>query len=436
MRAPRGWLAVMVALVAALAMAQPTPATTGWPQDGYDSGHSNANTQERRLRPRNVERLRLLWSRSIRTADDGWIYEHIGLPVVRDAAYAWWQGEGVETPRSVALSVDTGRIIWMRSQEWSVAASSADTVYANAGSWHVVALDAATGERRWARWGVRVFAVTPSIGRLAVRTHDGVGVIEASTGGDVWVRDGIAVDGYPLMSGGVIVVRADREPDAILGLEAETGDTLWERPLRRRHGGWNSSYPEAAAGGLVYVVARWFPADHVSTIRALRLDDGSTMWRQVLRDDVPGVAAVSGGRLFVTRSRCATPDGCIGGDWDRRRGAMLALDAGTGETIWMLHGVAGTARPLWGAGAIANGLVFASGVRRWPSFGLSRVVAISAATGRIRWTADVRRAFVFVSAVADGQLYVTTAGGARGGRVVAYGLDQGPGGRPDEGERR
>lgn len=426
---------MIVAFVTALAVAQPAPATTGWPQDGYDSGHSNANTQDWRLRPRNVERLRLLWSRSIRTADEGWIYEHIDLPVVRDAAYAWWQGEGVETPRSVALSVDTGRIIWMRSQEWSVAASSADTVYANAGSWRVVALDAASGERRWARWGMHVFAAFRSVDRLVVLTHEGVGVIEASTGRDVWIRGGIAIDGHPVMSRGVIVVRADRDPDAILGLDAETGDTLWERLLRRRHLGWNSSFPEAAAGGLVYVVARWFPADHVSTIRALRLDDGSTMWRRVLRDDVPGVAAVGGGRLFVTRSRCATPHGCMGGDWERHRGALLALDAGTGRTIWMLHGVAGTPRPLWRAGALANGLVFASGVRRWASM-LSRVVAMSAATGRIRWTSDVRRAFVFVSAVADGQVYVTTAGGTRGGRVVAYGLDQGPGGRHDEGERR
>ncbi|MGZ8583446.1 MAG: outer membrane protein assembly factor BamB family protein [Actinomycetota bacterium] len=84
----------------------------------------------------------------------------------------------------------------------------------------------------------------------------------------------------------------------------------------------------------------------MSTIRALRLDDGSTAWRRVLRDDVSEVAAVGGGRLFVTRSRCATPDGCIGGDWDRRRGALIALDADTGRTHWTLRGVAGSARPL------------------------------------------------------------------------------------------
>ncbi|MGZ8583445.1 MAG: outer membrane protein assembly factor BamB family protein [Actinomycetota bacterium] len=226
MRAPRVPLTIVVALVTTLAVTLPADAGTGWPQDGYDSGRSNANTQDWRLRPGNVGKLRLLWSRSIRTADQGWVYEHIDLPVVRAAAYEWWQSEGVETPRSVALSVDTGRSLWLRSQEWAVAASSADTVYANAGSWRVLALDAATGERRWARWGMRLFAATPSIDRLVVRTHDGVGMIDASTGQDVWIRDGIAIDGYPLMSRGVVVGRADQDPDAILGLDAETGDTL------------------------------------------------------------------------------------------------------------------------------------------------------------------------------------------------------------------
>lgn len=419
-------LVTVLALVVVTGSATTSLGSRGWPQDGYDGGHTYANTQEWRLRPGNVHRLRLLWSRSIRTAHEGWIYEHIGVPVVRAAAYAWWAAEAPEPLQATrALSPGAGRTIWLRSREWVVAAASQTTVYMNdrsSGGWRVLSLDASTGRRGWARWGISVFAASSSIERLFVRTRIGVGVIEASTGEDVWMRDGIVLDGTPLVSRGVIVGRATLDgPDAIVGLDAETGDTLWERALRRRHGSWNSSYPEAASGGLVYVVGRSFPTSEVSTIRALRLDDGSTAWRRLLRDDVPSVSAVGGGRVFVTRQRCATPDGCFD-DWFRGRGALLSLDARTGRSLWRISGIDGSPRPLWSAGALANRLVFASGVRRWRSFGLSRVVAISAATGRILWTADVPRAFVFVSAVADGRLYVVTAGGSRGGRVLAFGL--------------
>jgi outer membrane protein assembly factor BamB len=424
---------VAVALVLAMAGTSPAVGSTGWAQEGYDSGHSNANSREWRLRPENVGRLRLRWSRSVRGADQGWIYEHIGLPVVRAAAYAWWRGEGVEPPRSVALSIPSGRPLWLRSQEWAVAASSAQVVYANAGSWRVLALDAVTGERRWARWGMRVFAATPS-GGLVVRTREGVGLIDASDGQDVWARSGIVVSGYPLSSRGVIVVRAERGPGEILGLDVGTGDTLWRRALRRHEpGGWNSSSPEAAARGLVYVVERWHPTNEATTLRALRLEDGSIAWRRVLRDDVPRVSAVGGGSIFVTRGRCASPDGCIGGDYWRERGAMVALDADTGRTLWTRHGLDGSRRPLWDAGAVANGVLYVSGVRRWGSESVEvvgRIGALSASTGRIRWTTDIHRAFVVVEAVADGKVYAATTTGPRGGRILAYGLPHQTGREP------
>jgi outer membrane protein assembly factor BamB len=428
-KASRTCVTVIVAAATAIGTMSPGRASSGWSQEGYDSGHSSANTQEWRLRPDNVGRLRLLWTRSIRTTEEGWTYEQVNLPVVRAAAYAWWLGEGAPPPRSVALSTGTGTVIWSRSREWTAAAASGDQVYVNAGH-RVVSVDARTGEPAWARWGVSIFAATPSVDGLFVRSRDGVGMIASSTGEDVWWRDGIVVEGSPLASGGVVVARAIRDgPDAIVALDAATGAIGWERRLRKEEGGWNFSHPEAAAEGLLYVVSRWTPVYHATTIRALRLDDGRTVWRRVVQDDVSGVSAVGGGRLFVTRARCATPDGCVGGDRWRERGALLALDAGTGGTLWTLRGVDGSPRPLWGAGALADGLLYVAGVRRWSSDSIdstrSRVAAITAATGRIRWTADIPRAFAFVAALADGQVYAVTAGGQGGGHILAFGLPSG-----------
>jgi len=406
-----------LAAVFVLAFVTPAAASLGWPQEGYDAGHSHANAREWRLRPGNVAGLRLLWSRSIRSADEGWVYEHVNLPVVRDAAYAWWLGEGVDPPRSVALSVNTGRVGWLRSQLWAVAAASDDVVFVNAGP-RAMALDATTAERRWARWGMRIDGATPSVGRLYVRTSTGVGAIDADTGANVWMRDGVAVDGEPLISGGVLVVRGFRDgPDALVALDARTGAPLWEATPAS-----GDAYPRAAAGGLVYVVAHVPPSYETSVIRAIRLDDGTTAWRRLIHDDL-GWIVVGGGRLFVQRARCATTGGCMD-DWWRQRGALLALDVRTGRTLWSIRGADGSPEPLWHPGALANGVLYVAGVRRWGSLDetSSRVATIVAATGHVRWTAAVERAFVSISAVADGRVFAVTAGGPRGGRVLAYGL--------------
>jgi len=231
MRAPKGSLTAIVAFVAALAVAHPTPATTGWPQDGYDSGHSNANTQEWRLRRDNVGGLELLWSRSVRptgiTPSD-FLFEGVSVPVVRGAAFASWWGSEVD------------------------------------------------------------------------------------------------------------------------------------------------------------------PAGE--------------------------------GRLFLTRSRCATPGGCDpGADWWPLRGALLTLDARDGHTLWAVSGETETRRSLWTPNALANGLLTVSATRV-PFRFRSRIAVLSSATGRVLWSDEERGVLLCISAVADGTVFATTAQGAPGGRVRAYGL--------------
>lgn len=147
-------LATIVALVAALVVVQPAPAGPGWPQDGYDAGHSHANTQEWRLRRDNVGGLELLWSRSVRPpgiTQADFLFEGVSVPVVRGSAFASWWGSEVDAPRLSALDPRTGRIRWSRASDWEVAAASAETAFANA-SGRIVAVDVRSGERRWARW--------------------------------------------------------------------------------------------------------------------------------------------------------------------------------------------------------------------------------------------------------------------------------------------
>jgi outer membrane protein assembly factor BamB len=420
-------LSFVVALTVAASIPSPGTAfgSMGWPQDGYDSGHSNANSEEWRLRPGSVGRLRLLWSRSVRppgVTPDAFLFENLQLPVVRVEAFASWWGQEVDAPMLVALDPGTGRVRWVRSSEWVVAAASADTAFVN-GPHRLVAVDTRSGARRWARSGTQVIAAAPAVDRLVVRLPNGLGVIEASDGRQVWVRTDLEI-GSGVMAGGVIVVSVTRPGhDALVGLAAKTGDTVWRRIAWWPGAGW--TVPEAAAGGLVYVVSRARSAEGRGTVRAMRLDDGAMVWRRELRDGSVGVAAVGGGRLFLTRSRCATPDGCDpGADYWPEKGALLALGARSGRTLWRLPGEDETARPLWRVGALANGLLYASGIRRMFSFDDLRagLAVITAATGRIRWSSSIRGSFARVAAVADGRVFVTAWQGDRGGRVLAYGL--------------
>lgn len=414
-------LATIVALVAALVVVQPAPAGPGWPQYGYDAGHSHANTQEWRLRRDNVGGLELLWSRSVRPpgiTQADFLFEGVSVPVVRGAAFASWWGSEVDAPRLSALDPRTGRIRWSRASGLEVVAASADVAFANA-SGRVVALDVRSGDRRWSRWGLEIFAASAAIDRLFVRTDKGLAAIEAATGDDVWTRDDIRMrDG--LVTGQTVVVATPRfrSAEALFGLDAGTGETIWQRPVWWRDARWVT--PEAAADGLVYVVSS--PrSNEGATIRALSPADGSVVWRRAFGDDV-GVGPAGGGRIFVARSRCATPGGCdAGADYWPLRGALLALDARDGHTVWAVPGRTEGRRSLWTAQALANGLLAVSAMRSPFRLG-GRIAVLWAASGRELWAAEVREAFVSLAAVADGRIYATTAQGARGGQVRAYGL--------------
>lgn len=411
MRASRAPLPMLVALVMVLAIALPADAGLGWPQDGYDSGHSNANTQEWRLRPDTIGRLRLLWSRSVRPAGitaDEFLFEWVDLPVVRGAAFVSWFGQEVDAPRVRALDPATGTLLWSRSSQWSVAAASTDIAYANAER-RIVAMDVRSGERRWSRWGREVLAAAPAIDCLVVKTPDGPGLIDAATGQDLWVRTRLQM-GTGLSAGEKVVVSQIRPgPDAIVALDMETGNTIWKLPARWAHGRWVS--PDAAASGTVFVVTWARSSDARGEVRALRLEDGTTMWRRTLRDATPVVAAVGRGRVFLTRARYTTPGGCEGDAPCPMRGALLALDARTGRTLWRVPGGSGTRRPLLNVGALANGLLFAFG---------DGLLALSPVAGRVLWRDELDAR---VAAVADGRVFAV-----RGGRLWAFGLPDRGGG--------
>jgi hypothetical protein len=423
LRSRFGPASVLIAMCLAVSVttftAPPARATLGWPQRGYDGGHSNANPREWRLGPNDVGGLRLLWSRSVRapgSTPDSFLFEYVERPVVRSAAFASWSGQEDDRSRFTAVDPATGSKLWSRAFEATAVAATSDSVFVNAND-RVTALDAGAGSRLWTRWGVQAFAASRRIGRLFVTTSDGLSAIRASDGSDVWTRS--LKYGSPLLGGGLVVATRFRSGRLqMVALDARTGKNVWWTSIARTA---PEMWTVAAGQGLAFVESRNGQHERVG-LTAIRLTDGSVAWRRGFPGFSLSVGAVGGGRVYVTPWRCSSPAACdSGADYWPKRGRLLALEVGAGHTIWSFAGRTNTPAPLWGVGALANGIVYASSDDA-PSRLRSRLSAISAASGRLLWTEELRGTLANVAAVADGRVYAVTQQGNLGGRILAFGI--------------
>jgi len=122
-----------------------------------------------------------------------------------------------------------------------------------------------------------------------------------------------------------------------------------------------------AADGRVFVTATDFGRGDAGGIVALDLASGAELWRFRTATPVRNSVAVDGGVVVLGA-----------GD-----GAVIALDAATGEVRWTVDlgdGVDATQSALWAAPAIRDGVVYV-GIQR-------KLAAIELATGEVQWTAD------------------------------------------------
>lgn len=177
----------------------------------------------------------------------------------------------------------------------------------------VLALDAATGEKRWAR-PVRVAPIAPARAVLAskgfvyVSEVDSVLCMRASDGSTVWNfhPDSQAVGVFPSLDDRAFYT-GQRGIPIVYALDITTGRLLWKTNIGV---GWG--YPghvtgTAVSGDTVYVAARRYLTqngykDH-GTLVALDRMDGHELWRYEETDDFTGLEdapVVSGQYLVVS----------------------------------------------------------------------------------------------------------------------------------------
>jgi outer membrane protein assembly factor BamB len=237
-----------------------------------------------------------------------------------------------------------------------------------------------------------VVYIAPS-GAFVERGPAGIAyAFDAGTGRLLWSAPGVGVVmASPAVAGNLVLLNA-AYPGRVLALHADTGRVVWTRatmpadlPLEGEN--WQAISP-VVVGDTVYVSVQANTAGphrmhSFERTYALDLGTGTIRWSRELTGDL----AVSGGVVYV------------GGE------EFLALSAVTGETLWARS----IGSEAWiGAPTIANGTVYAGGVR---GGGVARLYALETSGGAIRWSVELPAAVAARPAVAAGVAYVLSVRG-------------------------
>lgn len=240
--------------------------------------------------------------------------------------------------------------------------------YDTAGTVH--AFDAATGARRWqqslsvkgdGRSSVFGGGVSYDSGRVYVATGYGeVAALDASTGEEIWrVQPAGPLRGSPTVAFDAVYVMS--QDNRIIALNAADGAVLWQESGSSGQAGIFGVAAPAAGQGTV--IAGYSSGELV----AYRYENGRNLWADALSrtsistsvgtlSDIDADPIIHQGRVYA-----------LG-----QGGRMAAYELVTGQRIWELN-LAGISTP-----ALAGDWIFTL-------TNDARMLAISRATGKIRW---------------------------------------------------
>ncbi|HEY3141086.1 MAG TPA: PQQ-binding-like beta-propeller repeat protein [Acidimicrobiales bacterium] len=362
---------------------------TDWPQIGFDPTHTATNPFESILDPNTVADLGLAWQAELggeglfsavvaggmvfqtsyengtvhafdaSTGTPLWTYRIAPNSLVQTPAVAGGRVfvSADTTAKLYALDQATGALDWTTQMENSSSAPPAvvvdgDTtsVYASGGG-TVYAVDGSDGTVLWQQSPYEPFAIqaTPAVADGVVYVADDHPVVhayDATTGTELWASRPLAPEitapSYVVVDGDRLLVAPGGR--ALFALDPTDGHVLWREQI------YAGSQP-SVANGLAYIQRR-----KDSEIRLMALDDatGDRVWQQDLGS--PRVysfcdgASIANGVVYTTSLA----------------GAVLAIDATTGEKLWR-YAVPVGARTM---PVVVNGMVYAAAGRWLFAFGL------------------------------------------------------------------
>jgi outer membrane protein assembly factor BamB len=291
----------------------------------------------------------------------------------------------------------------------------------------VLALDAESGTELWRVELPAGVTTTPTIAGRVLYTIGDDGVMRSvslDTREQVWEVPGFLPESIVTATGEVILAGST---GGIVALNATDGEVVWQS----KTGGSDRA---ALADGLLYVAG-----DRSGMVTVLDLD-GEHEWTfqtegaRVLTPAVVGTDAYlvardvpGGGNVVIAvesegseRWRWEPPSRdrihghAVARDrvfvsTERPTGAVHALNTATGQPEW----IRAFDHPLLTFPIVADGVVYIAGAH-------DGVVALDAATGEVRWRAEIGEAVEATLTVSGGLLIVTTTQQNGNGTVVAY----------------
>lgn len=259
---------------------------------------------------------------------------------------------------------------------------------------HLYCVDIVKGTLRWK------FSVLSHIESSAVVYEDrvyfgggdaGVFCVDLASGEQIWNRRGWHVDSRVAVSDGRVIVGSGYDPLAVACLDASSGKVIWEYSPELPAWGEPRIVGDRVLIGLGNGDFSRRASSPAGAVLALRLADGSELWRVGMPDSVFTAIAVENNRAYF---------GC-------RDGTVSAVDVTAGEVRWSQN---------VGAGVLSSPKLF----RGMLFFGADdgQVRALRAADGALLWTFNARAfgnmgARILSSpAIADGRLFIGLSSGA------------------------
>ncbi|RSD25429.1 carboxypeptidase regulatory-like domain-containing protein [Mesobacillus subterraneus] len=196
-------------------------------------------------------------------------------------------------------------------------------------SGYAVALDAATGEEKWAVRIGKTNRSSPTIEGNTVFLSGGedgkIYALDLKSGSNVWTTavGGKPIYESPLFLEGTLFVASDLTDGAKLtALNAETGEKKWDTALSAP-----TYFGPSAGDGMLFVGSY----DN-QKLRALRIEDGSEVWNKTLvNEGVASKPVYDNGTLYVA-----------GTNFNTEAGTLYALEAKSGKEKWKTPGIGDT----------------------------------------------------------------------------------------------
>ncbi|HET8523435.1 MAG TPA: PQQ-binding-like beta-propeller repeat protein [Thermomicrobiales bacterium] len=264
----------------------------------------------------------------------------------------------------------------------------------NANVDEVVAVDAATGARKWCAIGVgaphSALAIAGDL--VIVPQSNEVVALDAATGAKRWHFDTAGDESHVAVAGDTLYVGS--LDGGLVALNAKSGKALWRFQAPDEKGQPATIYTPAVADGMVYVPTEY----HMYAIDA---GSGTQRWQYASSDSLGtfSLSPAAGDGVVV-----------IGVGLD-----LLALDAKSGAVRWQItpKGAVG------GAPTIANGVVYAStGLQNDEVTGDASLDAFSTKDGSTLWTIPLKETGFAQAqpAYVDGVVFFTS--GVRGANEI------------------